>query len=55
MCLTAMALPVLPTYHPIIVVGRRSPPKPLYSRLIVTTCLYASALVIAKLGRWLHP
>jgi hypothetical protein len=36
---------------------RRSPPSPLYSGLVVTTCLYAlsAALLTAKLGRCLHP
>ena len=35
---------------------RRPPPNPLmYSRLIVTTCLYTSALLIAELGRSIYP
>ena len=35
------------------------PPRPcyiyIYSRPIVTTCLYSSALLVAELGSCLHP
>ena len=36
---------------------RRPPPQfpDVYSRLIVTTCLYTSALLTAELGSCLHP
>ena len=40
-------------YHLNMVVA--PPPDTLYSRLVVTTCLYTLALLVAELGKCFHP